>query len=150
MTDLSDAASILCSLKTESPRGKTSKRVPWLKMEDLLLVRIVAAEKKLRWSKIGALFNAKLGVSNRRTAKQCRERWFQRLSPHVSHPPLTPEERDFVFRWTCENGTRWAELSGKMNRASNTLKNAYYSRLRCMKRRTFTEALEPASRRKIL
>ena len=69
-------------------RGSWKKHV-WQAAEDAQLHQLVTSalsEGKVRWSTIGARMDGRSG-------KQCRERWHNHLSPHISKNDWTPQVR---------------------------------------------------------
>ena len=60
------------------------KKGPWLPSEDKIIQECVA-QGITKWSEIAARIPGRIG-------KQCRERWFNHLSPDISKEPWTEEE----------------------------------------------------------
>ena len=60
---------------------------PWTKEEDDLVRRIVEEQGvgEVRWSVIASQLPGRVG-------KQCRERWYNHLSPTVNKQPWTQQE----------------------------------------------------------
>ena len=69
----------------------------WNAQEDALLVRFVMDQiegpnkKVANWGAIGAQLD-------KRTGKQCRERWHNQLDPTIRKDPWTPEEEDTLVK----------------------------------------------------
>jgi hypothetical protein len=65
-----------------------------------------------------------------RTAKQCRERFFDFIDPGINHSPLTEDDQHELTRLHALHGTKWAVIAGHMpqengRRAGNQLKNTW-------------------------
>ena len=76
-----------------------------------------------------------------KTAKQCRERWNNQLSPKVKLSALSEDEIRNVFLYHSKFGNRWSKIANKLKgRTDNIVKNYFLCRLRrltrCIKRRT--------------
>lgn len=70
--------------------GRYSKR-PWTPHEDQHLIHLVnSARDKPEWTDIAKLLAGRCG-------KQCRERWVNHLSPHVSKAAWSEWEDDIIF-----------------------------------------------------
>ncbi|KAF4548264.1 Myb-like DNA-binding domain-containing protein 4 [Elsinoe fawcettii] len=63
-----------------------------------------------------------------RTAKQCRERWCQQLSPEFTTGPIDELELKLINDMVAAKGKQWALISRLLgNRSPNTIKNAWHS-----------------------
>jgi hypothetical protein len=72
---------------------------------------------------------AKLG--NRRSPKQCRERWFNRLDPSVQQSPWTANEDRIVFDSYKRLGPKWSLMASHLpGRPDNAIKNRWNSSIR--------------------
>jgi len=68
---------------------------------------------------------------NKRSAKQCRERWHNHLDPEIRKDPIIDEEEKKVFQLHQKYGNKWAQIAGEMKgRTDNTIKNHFHSTLR--------------------
>jgi hypothetical protein len=66
-----------------------------------------------------------------RTAKQCRERWFQRLAPEIRHGAFEPWEDAVILARQREFGNRWSLIAAKLpGRTPGSVKNRWYSGLK--------------------
>ena len=87
------------------------------------------------WTRIALHLRERLG-KQRRTGKQCRERWYNHLSPTVNKLPWTPEEEERLFVHHQQYGNRWKDISKLfIGRTDNDIKNHFYSTLRRSLRR---------------
>ena len=61
-----------------------------------------------------------------RTAKQCRERWFNHLSSRINTDAWSPQEQRLLFDLVEKWGTAWSRISKCFSgRTSNAVKNMY-------------------------
>ena len=91
----------------------------WSAKEDALLLKVIEANGARKW---GVLASHLPG----RTSKQCRERWFNQLSPDVSKSPWTEDEDRVIVRECAKVGPRWAYISAFLEgRTDNAVKNRW-------------------------
>ena len=87
-----------------------------------------------------------------RSAKQCRERWFNHLDPSVINKDWTPEEDQTIFEKHQQIGAKWAIISRVLpGRTDNAIKNRWNASIskRIMKDSNGNEYLAPdTSKRK--
>jgi hypothetical protein len=101
--------------------GNAAIRGIWTKLEDHLLAQAVALIGPRRWSDV-----AKLVPS--RTAKQCRERWYNRLNPTLKRSPFEAWEDRLITEKQRELGTRWALIAQSLpGRSAGAVKNRWYA-----------------------
>jgi hypothetical protein len=87
--------------------------------EDQAIVDFVSQKGIHAWPKVRS-------VLPHRTPKQCRERWFNNLSPGVSKGPWTPEEDAIIYRLYTEHGAKWALIAQAVSgRTDNAVKNRW-------------------------
>jgi hypothetical protein len=83
----------------DEPRQRR-KRVSFAPDEDCRLRELVMKFGDSNWRRIAA----KMGKRDRR---QCRERWFNYLTPSISNGPWTTEEEELLRVKVSEIGRRW-------------------------------------------
>ena len=72
--------------------------------EDKLLIQFVEEYRCHSWPKVTT-------VLPHRTAKQCRERWFNNLDPSVKKTPWTPEDDELIFQNYLKYGPKWSTIA---------------------------------------
>lgn len=67
-----------------------------------------------------------------RLGKQCRERWYNHLSPEVRKDPWTEEEDKIIIEAHNELGSKWTTISNMLGngRTPNSIKNRWNSTLK--------------------
>ena len=78
--------------------------------EDEAIIKLVQENGIDDWTKIASQLKEELGV-HKRTGKQCRERWYNHLSPHVNKQPWSDEEEELLFIHHKTYGNRWKDIS---------------------------------------
>jgi hypothetical protein len=67
----------------------------------------------------------------RRLGKQCRERWYNHLSPDVRKDPWTDEEDKVIIEAHNKFGSKWTAISSLLKgRTPNAIKNRWNSTLK--------------------
>lgn len=114
----------------------------WTALEDQQLRLCIAAQlkelsskalpKRICWSQLSRIIKT-------RTAKQCRERWLNNLSPDINRSPWTPDEDVLILTYAKIYPNRWAPIAKKLKgRTENAVKLRFF----LLKRRGLTEAHE--------
>ena len=76
----------------------------WNDEEDQKLRAFVLSNGPKDWNKIAAQLPGRI-------AKQCRERWHNKLDPGIIEKPWTIEEENFMLQIIYEKGTCWSEIA---------------------------------------
>ena len=106
-----------------------AKRKHWTAEEDAAICRLIDQFPDAKWTDISKRLG-EWGISGR-TGKQCRERWFNHLSPDISKDEWTSEELYTLFTIHKGLGNLWSMISSHLpGRSENAVKNQYYSLLR--------------------
>lgn len=102
----------------------SKKKENWTEEEDKLLLSLVQKYGAKNWTEISTSFSNRLG-------KQCRERWYNHLSPDVNKSKWTEQEDLILLHAYMEFGSRWSIIAGYLpGRTDNSIKNHYNSTIK--------------------
>ncbi|KAJ3439402.1 homeodomain-like protein-related [Anaeramoeba flamelloides] len=100
------------------------KKGPWTKEEDGLLKKTVKSYGDLNWKFISSHIP-------KRTSKQCRERWKNKLDPSINHSAWTKEEDEILIEKQAIYGNSWCKIKTYLpGRPDNMIKNRWNSTLK--------------------
>ena len=101
------------------PTRKTKSKKKFTPEEDKIIIEQVKARGEKGWKHIAENVPG-------RTARQCRERWVNYLSPNVSLAPWTKEEDELLTKLVSEFGQQWSKISSNFKfRTDVMLKNRW-------------------------
>lgn len=133
-------------LSQESDESEVLRCV-WSPREDVALREASIKYKGECWNLVAEYVKRVTSSSAQvKTAKQCRERWNNQLSPNVQLTPLSDIEIRKLFELHGEYGNSWSKISGRMpGRTDNIVKNYFLCRLRRLARSIKRGAVEQAT-----
>ena len=100
----------------------------WDEEDDAVLLNAVNTfpvyKNYINWSRISREANF---APPGRTAKACRERFFNALDPNLNKGPWSQEEDDFIVEMQRLHGNKWAAIARMLdtNRTDHTVKNRF-------------------------
>jgi hypothetical protein len=115
----------MTSDRIQTPHKHRMARRPFSPAEDASLYGILmCSAARPQWRAVARQLPG-------RTARQCRERWLNYLSPTVRADPWTEaEDRDLLAR-VNEFGSAWSSIARFFSgRSDNDIKNRWYSHIR--------------------
>ena len=89
------------------------KKGRWTTAEDKTLTQVMSVEMFKNWPTVALSMGG-------RTAKQCRERWFCHLSPHVNKDAFTAAEDAAIMSLHARVGNKWARIAACLPGRSET------------------------------
>lgn len=92
-------------------KGTQGAQPRFSEANDLKLKSLVEQHGIHSWSQISRHFKNK-------SAKQCKDRWYNYLSPDVRKDPWSPEEDKLLEALYAEYGTSWKKISLHLDRRS--------------------------------
>lgn len=137
---LNDRSHLQCLHRWQKVLNPALVKGPWKEEEDLKLVELVEKYGPKDWSTIASHIKGRIG-------KQCRERWFNHLSPDVRKTNWTPEEDQIIIDAHQRLGNKWTAISKLLNgRPANAIKNHWNSTLLKRIQEKNGDQVEPRSR----
>ena len=104
--------------------GQRRARKVFTSEEDAKLTEIMRAQKFTSWEKVAQDLPD-------RTARQCRDRWLNYLSPNIRKDPWLWSEDKLLVAKINEMGTHWSNIAKYfVGRSDNHIKNRWYSYLK--------------------
>ena len=87
-------------------------RQPWTDAADALLTSLVNELGVGKWPEIARRLASACAEGGHppRAGKQCRERWYNHLSPSVSKDDFTPAEDEGIMQAVATLGTKWSDI----------------------------------------
>jgi len=135
---LNDRTHLQCLHRWQKVLNPALVKGPWKEEEDAKLSELVEKFGPKDWSTIASHIPGRIG-------KQCRERWFNHLSPEVRKTNWTPEEDRIIIDAHSKIGNKWTNISKLLDgRPANAIKNHWNSTLL---KRIQESTGEPISRR---
>lgn len=113
------------------------KRCVWSQEEDNLLRKLANNVQRPDWNHIANAIASRVHKGKySKSAKQCRERWHNRVNPIIKCEPWTPAEDNCFFQLHKELGPKWSEIAISLpGRTDNSVKNYFFCKLRKLSRR---------------
>ena len=100
-------------------KSKTKPKKKFSPDEDKIIIEQVGIHGEKGWRHIAEHVPG-------RTARQCRERWVNYLSPNVSHTSWTQEEDNLLAQLVATNGQQWSKIAANFkSRTDVMLKNRW-------------------------
>uniref|UniRef100_A0A7S2WBH4 Uncharacterized protein n=2 Tax=Rhizochromulina marina TaxID=1034831 RepID=A0A7S2WBH4_9STRA len=99
------------------------KKGPWTEQEDSVVASLVKTHGvgKIKWSQVAEKLPGRIG-------KQCRERWFNHLDPHINKTDWSHEENMSLYNNQRTLGNKWSQIAKIMvGRTENGVKNRFNS-----------------------
>lgn len=101
----------------------------WTESEDKSLKDIKESCESESWSEVSKLLEESIGI--KRSAKQCRDRYFNYLTNISSDSKWRDSEIDLVFKFFLKHGTKWSLISKEIqSKNESQIKNLFYATIR--------------------
>ena len=109
--------------------GTRRRAKVWTESEDRSLKDIRESDESGSWSQVSKLLEESIGI--RRSAKQCRDRYFNYLANNNSDSKWRDSEVDLVFNLFLKHGTKWSLISKEIqSKSESQIKNLFYATIR--------------------
>lgn len=119
------------------PEEKPLYRKFWTTAEDRKLADLVQDKPNVRWAMVAGEFE-------NRSAKQCRERWHNCVSPEINKSDWQSHEDQLIFTCYVKYGKKWSKMSKMLKgRPDSAVKNRFIT---LCKRAHFRKRLQNAER----
>ncbi len=116
-----------------SSEDEKEERADWSPEQDNYLKGLVNAYGPHNWVSISEYMNAHFS-DKRKSSKQCRERWCNKLDPTINHCPWTKQEEATLILSHMKFKNRWCDIVSTLKgRHNNMIKNRFYSIFRKVK-----------------
>ncbi|ELP94398.1 MYB, putative [Entamoeba invadens IP1] len=121
---------------------KTKTILTWTKEEDEKLLKAIDLYGPNNWELVSQFIE-------RRTKKQCKERFMNKFDPNIVKKPWTVQEDMTLLEARKVYGNRWTEIKRFLpGRSANHIKNRFFSHyaddVKGSKLTTFKSAFSPA------
>ena len=116
-----------------SQEEEKEKRAEWTPEEDFYMLSYITSYGPQNWSLVADYMNARFPW-DKKSSKQCRERWYNKLDPAICHSPWTKQEEALLVLSHMKYKNRWCDISNALKgRHNNMIKNRFYSIFRKVK-----------------
>mmetsp|Transcript_2067 Transcript_2067/g.2154 ORF Transcript_2067/g.2154 Transcript_2067/m.2154 type:complete len:718 (-) Transcript_2067:346-2499(-) len=118
---------IQCKTRWELCQRNSINKIPWSPEEENILREIIHEKGPKYWKEISQELKGRYRDMGR-TAKQCRERWYNHLDPTIKRGDWSEDEDLLLLKKQLELGNKWSEISRMLpGRNENSVKNRWNS-----------------------